>query len=89
MRVRARAGRCVDGADSSVLRGVSDGNCAKDAGAEVSAAAPATRMTVAIRLTLPSPLTRPTLAHRDAAVNARAPLTRGKTAPLGRLCTLA
>jgi len=34
-------------------------------------------------------LTRPTLAHRDAAVNARAPLTRGKTAPLGRLCTLA
>jgi len=85
MRVRARAGRCVDGADSSVLRGVSDGNCAKDAGAEVSAAAPATRMTVAIR----RPLTRPTLAHRDAAVNARAPLTRGKTAPLGRLCTLA
>jgi len=67
--VRARAGRCVDGADSSVLRGVSDGNCAKDAGAEVSAAAPVTRMIAAVRLTLPSsvdaPYARPSRCRRQ------------------------
>jgi hypothetical protein len=89
MRVRARAGRWVDGADSSVLRGVSGRNCAKDAGAELSAAAPATMMTAAIRLTLNRLLMCPTLAHRDAAVNARASLMRGTVALLGRLCTLA
>jgi|307.fasta_scaffold97706_1 hypothetical protein len=89
MRVRARAGRCFDGAETSGVCGVSNGNCAKDAGAETSTAAPAMVMTTAIRLTLPSPVDASTLAHRGAAVNARASSTRGNGALLGRLRTLA
>jgi predicted Zn-dependent protease with MMP-like domain len=93
MRVRGRAGRCVDGADSSGLRGVSNGNCAKDEDAETSTAAPATMMSAAIRLTVPHPSKGPTLAYRSTAVNARAPLMRETAWPALRprleLCAMA
>jgi hypothetical protein len=48
--VRARAGCERDGADISGLRVASGANCAKDASAEPSAAAPATMMTAIARV---------------------------------------
>jgi hypothetical protein len=48
--VRARAGCERDGADISGLRVASGANCAKDASAEPSVAAPATMMTAVVRV---------------------------------------
>jgi hypothetical protein len=50
IRVRARPGCERDGADISGLRVASGRNCAKDASAEPSAAAPATMMTAVVRV---------------------------------------